>query len=340
MTKRERFHAFLANKPVDRVPVAFFHHFCDARDINQGLVNSEAFERNIEGHRTARRIFDPDVAKVMNDTLMLIPMDCSHVTHVKDLLSIDPPAMNSPFVKKTVELTKRVRDIYADSDIPVYGTSFSPYTVLRFSLSPGGMLGNGADEALFKAFMKENPEIISEVLKNMGDFICDLNSLLLDECGVDGIYLSVNNQCQIVPPDLHRLYVAPHEKKIILEANRRSQINLLHICGGPIGLPSTLELYKDYEVAGYNWAIEAEKITLGEGKQILGGAPVFGGFERTGLIDQGSREAIEKRVYEILDECGQIGIMLGDDCTVPSDIDDKRLEWVRQAAIRYAREHV
>ena len=32
MTKRERFLAFLSNKPVDRVPVAFFHHFCRPED--------------------------------------------------------------------------------------------------------------------------------------------------------------------------------------------------------------------------------------------------------------------------------------------------------------------
>ena len=28
--------------------------------------------------------------------------------------------------------------------------------------------------------------------------------------------------------------------------------------------------------------------------------------------------------------------MLGADCTVPTDIDDHRLEWVRQAAIAFA----
>ncbi len=336
MTKRERFEAFLANKSVDRVPIAFFHHFCGPKDMNQGLVNQEAFERNIEGHRRAREIFDPDVAKVMNDTLMLVPVDCSHVETAKDLRGVDPPAMDSVFVKKTIELTKRVRAIYEDSDIPVYGTSFSPYTVLRFSLSPKGMLGKGGDEEKFKRLMAEDPEAVSEALGKMGEFICCLNELMLKECGIDGIYLSVNNQCQIVPPKLHELYVAPHEKKIIDQANKRSKINLLHICGGPIGLPSTLELYKDYAVAGYNWAIEAEGIKLGEGKKILGGAPVFGGFRRTGIIDKGTREEVEKEVYQLLDECGQVGIMLGDDCTVPTDIDDNRLEWVRQAAICYA----
>lgn len=68
MTKHERFLNVLANKPVDRVPVAFFHHFLeDWTDFGKGIEDDEVFEKNIEGHRIARKLFDPDVAKVMND---------------------------------------------------------------------------------------------------------------------------------------------------------------------------------------------------------------------------------------------------------------------------------
>ena len=41
MTKRERFMNFLQNKPVDRVPVAFFHHFCPTSEWGTGVVNPE-----------------------------------------------------------------------------------------------------------------------------------------------------------------------------------------------------------------------------------------------------------------------------------------------------------
>ena len=67
MTKRERFMNFLASKPVDRVPVAFFHHFCPPNEWGKGLENQEAFERNVIGHKLAREKFDPDVIKIMND---------------------------------------------------------------------------------------------------------------------------------------------------------------------------------------------------------------------------------------------------------------------------------
>ena len=59
-------------------------------------------------------------------------------------------------------------------------------------------------------------------------------------------------------------------------------------------------------------------------------------FEQKGVLYKGTREEVEKYTYQILDEAGQVGIMVGADCTVPADIDDSRLEWVRQAAIRYA----
>ena len=43
MTKRERFEHFLANEPVDRVPVAFFHHFTGQDQWFKGLTDEEAF---------------------------------------------------------------------------------------------------------------------------------------------------------------------------------------------------------------------------------------------------------------------------------------------------------
>ena len=54
------------------------------------------------------------------------------------------------------------------------------------------------------------------------------------------------------------------------------------------------------------------------------------------MLYKGTREEVEACAWKILDEAGQVGIILGADCTVPADIDDNRLEWVRQAAIRYA----
>ena len=61
---------------------------------------------------------------------------------------------------------------------------------------------------------------------------------------------------------------------------------------------------------------------------------------KTYVITDGNRvftyTTSETNPEEILDEAGQTGIMIGCDCTVPHDIDDNRLEWVRQACVKYA----
>ncbi|WP_249299456.1 uroporphyrinogen decarboxylase family protein [Feifania hominis] len=324
---------FLANKPVDRVPVAFFHHFCSENEWFKGLENEAIFEKNIEGHRKAREIFDPDVIKIMNDSLMIMPLDTSFVKTPADLRKIQPPAMDSAFVKKTRELTLRAMEFYAGSDAPVYVTGFSPIMVLRASM--GGIAPVEGEKPRLVSFLEEDPDSVVAALDILAESIMAIDEMLIKECKAEGLYFSVNNQSHIIPDELYSKYVTPSDMKVMDHANTLSDINLLHICGYH-GRANNLELFKNYKAAAYNWAVHAEGVTLSEGKKLFGGKPVFGGFEQATVIYTGTREEVEAATYAILDEAGQIGVMLGADCTVPTDIDDNRLEWVRQAAIKYA----
>mgnify|MGYP003302963242 CR=1 FL=1 len=58
------------------------------------MVNSAAFEKNIIEHKHARKVFDPDVIKIMNDTLMMMPVDLSIIKEAADLRKIKPFSMN------------------------------------------------------------------------------------------------------------------------------------------------------------------------------------------------------------------------------------------------------
>ena len=71
------------------------------------------------------------------------PVEASYVKTSADLRKIEPLSMDSKFVQRTLELTKRVREIHADSDVPVYATSFSPTLVLRSALPEGRRPGLG-----------------------------------------------------------------------------------------------------------------------------------------------------------------------------------------------------
>lgn len=325
---------FLANKPVDRVPVAFFHHFCPTSEFGTGLVNADAFERNINGHKLARDKFDPDVIKIMNDTLMVMPVDTSFVTCPADLRKVHAPSLDSDFVKKTVELTKRVVALYEGSDAPIYITGFAPSKVLRNNMRVGSIPGQ-EDESLILKYVEEDPESVSMGIKNIADDIAAINELLLKECGVDGIYLSVNNQCNFFTEEFFLKYVAPHEQEMLEKANKISNMNLLHVCGF-FGRSNPLHQFTGYNAAAINIAVYAEGVSLSEGRKIFGGKPVFGGFAQNTAIYTGTEQEVKEATWKIMDECGQVGVMIGADCTVPNDIDDSRLEWVRQAAIEYA----
>ncbi len=334
MDKRERFEHYLKGEPVDRVPVAVFHHFTERNEWLKGLVNEEIFEKNINGHKAAREKFDPDVIKVMNDSLMIMPVDVTFIETPDDLLKIEPPVYGSPFFEKTKELTLRAFSFYEGSEAPRYVTGFSPAMILKTAMNRAIPVLPGTDPTLVR-FAKEAPETVAKSLDIIAESVAALDEMLIKECGAEGIYLSVNNQNGYFPGDIYREYIAPSEKKVLGHANSLSNMNLLHICGYA-GLANDLELYRDYEAAAFNWAVHAEGVSLSEGRKLFGGKPVFGGFEQAGVIYKGSPRELEEAVFRILDEAGQLGVMIGADCTVPTDIDDTRLEWVRRACEKYA----
>ena len=328
---------YLAGEPVDRVPVAFFHHFTERNEWLKGLKDPAIFEKNIAGHKAAREKFDPDVIKVMNDSLMIMPVDVSFVQKPSDLRDIKPPLPGSPFFEKSAELTKRALAFYEGNEAPRYITGFSPAMILKtamnltFAALPG-------TKTLLQQFADEDPDSVAAALDIIADSVTALDEMLIKDCGAEAVYLSVNNQKNYFSSEFYRAYVTPSEKKVLAHANGLSDMTFLHICGYA-GLSNDLSLYTDYDAAAFNWAVHAEGVSLSEGRKLFSGKPVCGGFEQATVIYTGTREEVEAYVYGILDEAGQTGTMIGADCTVPTDIDDTRLEWARQACVKYAEEH-
>lgn len=334
LTKRERFNRFIANQPVDRVPIAIFHHFVEKSEWFQGLDNEEVFEKNIEGHRIARKIFDPDVIKVMNDSLMIMPVDATFVKSAEDLYKVEPQKPGSRFFEKSKELTKRVLEIYADSDAPTYFTGFSPCMILKLALRKSQVVPEEG-KSLLQTLANQDKEALKDCLERIADSVIDLNNEIFTECGVEGLYFSVNNQAHALTNEIYREIATPGEKRIIAEANKLSKINMLHICGYE-GLSNDLELYTDYDIPIINWAVHAEGVSLSEGKKLFGGKPICGGFAQAETIYKGPYQDVENETFNYLKDAGQVGVMIGADCTVPTDIDNERLEWVRRACIRFA----
>ena len=327
MNKRERLKNVFENKPVDYVPVLLFHHFCCQKDWDQGLVNSAAFEKNIIEHKNARKVFDPDVIKIMNDTLMMMPVDLSFIKEAADLQKIKPFSMSCRFVEKSVELTKRSLECFEDSAAPIYTTAFSPSCTLRWFM-------RDREEDLLR-FIEEDPDSLAIALNSIAKSLTEFNRVLNEETGIEGFYYCVHNQNNFFKDSLFNTHVAPYDMEVLKKANELSDINILHICGYD-GLSNNLKLFKDFKAAAFNWDVDAEGVSLAEGKKFFDGKAVIGGFKQDQVIYTGTREEVEKATFDILDECGQIGTIIGAGCTLPTDIEEIRLEWVRQASIKYS----
>ena len=331
MNKRERFYAYLNNEPVDRAPVGFFHHYTTRAEYLKGLSVPEYFEKMVIMHRLTKQQDDPDFLKIMNDVLMLMPVDVSMVKEPKDLVKIVPPRMDSEYVKKTRELTLRVREYYEDEDIPSLATSFAPLFNIRHAMNRA----NRDHPEIMRDFFLEDPESAVKAMKIVAERTNEIHHMLMDECGVDGIYFSVNNQNHIVPDDFYTKYVAPIEIDMIKDIKKHG-VCVLHICGYE-GLSNNLELYKDYPATAMNWGVYAEGVSLREGKKFFGGKPVMGGFAQDTIIYRGTKDEIKDEVKRILSETGDVGVRIGADCTVPNDIDEKHFAWAREAAAEFAR---
>ena len=100
----------------------------------------------------------------------------------------------------------------------------------------------------------------------------------------------------------------------------------------PTGWESALFQETDPSLAKV-WAVGPEGITLKEGCEIFKGRTVLGGFEngKTGLLYTGSKDDIRAEAKKLVAEAGEQGLVLGADCTIPSDIAVERIQWVREA---------
>lgn len=149
-----------------------------------GLSNPEALEANIRLHKSSLEKFVPDIIKIMNDTLMMMPLDVSDIKKASDLYKIKKPMLDTPYAKAQIDFTKRVMEIYEGVDAPVYVTCFSATWVLRNAFTQG-LPVFGANEDIMQRFISEDPVAVKYAIDIITEGIIDLNRVLLTECGAD-----------------------------------------------------------------------------------------------------------------------------------------------------------
>ena len=321
-SKRELVLKAFKGEAVDRVPVGFWHHFTTEEEWLKGFSNPEIIEKNLNGHKNFLHKVKPDFVKLMSDGYFAYPNPAIHkgLENISDLAGIEPLGADHPWITEQVELVKKIRAGFEEDIVAIYNI-FAPVTYFKWLV---GEVSGGDD--LIANFIDQDAATLKKVLDTIGQDIASLSQRIIKEAGADGIYLSVQS--------IQDARVSQEVYKQVLEAAKEAGgVNILHICGYE-GARNDIHLFTDYPAQVINWAVGPEGISLAEGREIFGGRTVLGGFEngKNGLLYTGDKAAIQAETKRIIAETGTTGLVIGADCTIPSDIDEERIEWVREAA--------
>lgn len=314
MTKRERVLNAFNNKPVDRVPMAFWYHFSPDDDFGQETVDA---------HVNLYREADFDLIKVMCDGYFNYPNPgIASVKKADDWFELKPMGPEHPFIRKQIARAKGVVEA-VNGECCVFYNVFCPMSLMRF----------GTSEALLMNHLKENPDAVRHAFEVIGEDIRSLIKGLIEEAGCDGIYYCVQNAEEFrFTAGEYKNIVTPAELPILEYANSLSDNNILHCCGWA-GDKNRIEVWKDYPSKAVNWAVYVENLSLKAGREFFGGRCILGGFDnrKSGVLYSGTKDEVKAETRRIVEEAGSTGLIIGADCTVPGDIDHARFGWVKEA---------
>ena len=315
MDKRERVLACMNHLTVDRPPVGFWFHFSDEQKMGAACV---------QAHLDYYNHVDVDLAKIMCDGYFDYPNPLAQsVQKASDWYHLKPLGKNHPFLREQVDRAKAVKDGLKD-DMCVFYNVFAPFSSIRY----------GTSDELVMAHLREDPQAVAYALGIIAEDNSTLCELLMTEAGCDGIYYCVQGgEKDRMTGETYRAYVTPSDKAVLSHANKFSPYNLLHCCGWA-GIPNRLENWQDYPAKVINWAVFIEEMDLVRGRAFFGGKTVLGGCDnrKTGVLYTGSKAEVQSFVRKLVSSFDQdTGYMIGADCTLPADIDKKRIQWVIEA---------
>ncbi len=332
--KRELLKKAFDGCEVGRVPCGFWHHFILGKDQFIGLEHPEVLEIAIQGHIDYYKTVNTDMMKLMNEGFFGYPpiMDNKFETK-EDLLKIKSIGEDHEWITKQVEHVRKLSGLFSDEVMTFYNV-FAPLQAIRIRFEFLDM-----DFSRFVMLAEKYPQELKMAGMEIQKDFKILVEKLLKETSLDGIYYCVQNvQSDIYDKDMYDKYIRPTEVEVLDVANSISDYNILHICGYAHH-KNDLTFYKDYKAKVYNWAIHTEGVSIEKGKELFKGASILGGFDNNPmtLIDTGNAYELDAYVKKLIEENGYKGYILGADCSIPNDIDNKQIRIISDACHKYRR---
>jgi uroporphyrinogen decarboxylase len=292
VNKIERVRAAVAGSAVDRVPASFWLHF--PRDDAHG-------PRSVQAHLDYYSETGVDFLKVMNEH----PYEGNApITSASDWGRLRPAPITAPFFEAQLEEVRGIVEALRDECLIIV-TLFGPFAS-----------GNHASGGLVTRHIREDPSAVNDGLAAIAESLGQFATACID-AGASGIYFSAQGGEQDrFPEEVFCEYIRPHDLAVLDAVKGRGEFHVLHICGNRIRLP----VFADYPSHVVNWAATKDNLDLEQGRELFG-RTVLGGMDDRGVIVHGPAEAICEAVSAVISDFGSQGLIIGADCTVPTDVD-------------------
>lgn len=316
MNYRERFFNAMDQKPVDRVPVGFWHHFFQE---DGSFVVGQA---NIDGHLKFMQETGLDFVKIMCDGYFEYPFS-TKIQTAADWGRLKPLGKDSPYVSEQIERAKILCDTLQADRACLYNV-FVPFTVIRHSTS----------SELVMAHLAEDPEAVRHGMQVVAEDTIDLIRGLMEGVGCDGLYLPLQGaEYGRFTREQYDEVVRPFDDLVFDLAQYYSDYNIAHLCAWA-GDKNQLDFWRNVSTKCVNWAVSIEEMNLVEGRRFFGGKTCLGGFDNRpqGILASGTKEEIQTYTKQLIRDFGTRGLILGADCTIPATIDYERIRWVVEAS--------
>lgn len=300
--QRQAFIDYLEGKPALRIPGSFWLH--NTEDKWEG----DAAKTAHLGMLAATGI---DFLKIMDEIRFVFPT----IKTASDWDSYIPPARDAWHYEKQFDVIRRITGALM-GEVFTFTTIFSP---LRCVGMPCGY-------EMIEAHMKENPKGVERAFENMGESLAQY-ALDCMAVGADSIFFSVKGaERGRFESKAFENIILRHDREIFEEVCRHTPRAMLHICGFDMQLP----YYYDWPGTIVNWDVHNNPLALEDGAKLFRHPVVLGGMDdRSGELCDGSpaqiRDKVEKIVTGFLADSNGKRMILGADCTLPTEVDFGRI---------------
>jgi uroporphyrinogen decarboxylase len=292
MNRVERVRAAVAGGPVDRVPAGFWLHFPEEKAHGKASVAA---------HLEYLRATQTDFLKIMNEHPY---RPTSPIEEPGDWLRQRPAPIESDFYQAQLDEVRAIVDALAGESLTAV-TLFGPYSS-----------GNHASGGKVTEHLREDPVAVSQGLAAIAESLAAFAIACLD-AGASGIYYSAQGgERDRFTAEQFCNFVRPHDLAVLRAIEGMGELNILHVCGDRI----RLDLYTEHPSHVVNWAATKDNPSLVEGRSLFR-RTILGGMDDRGVIVDGTPDQIQAAVRSVIDGFGTTGLVLGADCTVPTDID-------------------